>query len=251
MQPQKIISLVPSITQLLFDLGLQEQIVGRTKFCIHPADKIKNIPTIGGTKNLDLKKIIALNPDLIFATKEENEKAQVEELQNQFNIYIKDVCNLEDNYNMISDIGKLTHTETRADAIILKTKDNFKKLKEISNKPVTNKRALYLIWRKPYMTIGSDTFIHSMMESIGLENVFGNSIRYPVIDNLSLVKDMDIQLVLLSSEPYPFKENHIAEIRIQLPAAKILLVDGEYFSWYGSRIMESPEYFEKLLQQID
>lgn len=247
----KIISLVPSITQLLFDIGLENSIVGRTKFCIHPKEKINAIPTVGGTKNIDLQKINLLQPDIIFATKEENEKDQIVALKKDYKVIVFDIKNLEDNYKMIEKIGKLTSTENKAQEIIKQTKQNFEVLKTTPSPSPSLSLSLYLIWRKPYMTIGKDTFIHAMLEEIGLKNMFAHQTRYPIIQNLQTTYFEKCNLVLLSSEPYPFTEKHIKEIQDLLPNAKILLVDGEYFSWYGSKIMEAPTYFQQLNKKIN
>lgn len=247
----RIISLVPSITLLLFDLGLENNIVGRTKFCIHPDERVKNVPTIGGTKNIQIDKIKLLHPTLIIASKEENEKEQIQPLQKEFKVLITDVKNLEDNYKMITKVGKLTGTEIRATEIINETKKNFEALHtSIAQFSTQSINTLYLIWRKPYMTIGKDTFIHSVLENMGLKNLFGHQTRYPIIQNLQTSYFAKCQLVLLSSEPYPFSELHLKEIRQQLPDAKILLVDGEYFSWYGSKMIHAPAYFKELILQI-
>ncbi len=210
----KIISLVPSITLLLFDLGLENSIIGRTKFCIHPKEKVKQIPTIGGTKNIDIEKIKTLQPTIIFATKEENEKVQIIELKKIFNVVIFDVKNLDDNYNMIAKIGKLTSTEIKATEIIEQTKLNFEHLKNINSPslPIAI-GTLYLIWRKPYMTIGKDTFIHAMLETIGLKNMFAHQTRYPIIQNLQTSYFAKCELVLLSSEPYPFTQNILKKFK--------------------------------------
>ncbi|MBP6154737.1 MAG: ABC transporter substrate-binding protein [Chitinophagales bacterium] len=246
---QKIISLVPSITLLLCDLGLENNIVGRTKFCIHPAEKIKKIPIIGGTKNIDLNKIKTLQPDIIFVSKEENIKEQILELKKSFKVIVFDVASLEDNYKMIVKIGKLTNTLERAHKIIIETKLNFEQLK--NNIILSNLNALYLIWKNPYMTVGKDTFIHDMLTQMGLNNLFAHQTRYPIIQNLQTSYFQKCQLVLLSTEPYPFSEKHFKEIQEQLPQAKIILADGEYFSWYGSKIIEAPTYFQQLLEKIN
>jgi ABC-type Fe3+-hydroxamate transport system substrate-binding protein len=249
----KIISLVPSITQLLFDIGLENSIIGRTKFCIHPKEKINTIPTIGGTKNIDLQRINLLQPDIIFATKEENEKEQIVALKKDYKVIVFDIKNLGDNYKMIEKIGKLTATENKAKDIIKQTKQNFETFRSIQLDALKafNLNTLYLIWRKPYMTIGKDTFIHAMLEEIGLKNMFAHQTRYPIIQNLQTTYFEKCNLVLLSSEPYPFTETHIKEIQDLLPNAKILLVNGEYFSWYGSKIMEAPTYFQQLIKKIN
>ncbi|MFN8259707.1 MAG: helical backbone metal receptor [Chitinophagales bacterium] len=251
---QRIISLVPSITLLLFDLGLEKNIVGRTKFCIHPVDKIKSVPVIGGTKQLVIEKIRLLKPDLIIANKEENEKEQIETLKREFKVIVTEVKSLEDNYKMIEKIGKLTKTESIAYEIIIQTKQHFETFSKTLSSSLSfpiNTGTLYLIWRKPYMTIGKDTFIHSMLESMGLKNMFGHQTRYPIIHNFQTSYFANCKLVFLSSEPYPFSEKHIREIQQQLPHAKVVLVDGEYFSWYGSKIKDAPAYFTGLLKQLD
>jgi len=248
MSELRIISLVPSITLLLFDLGLENNIVGRTKFCIHPKEKVKDVATIGGTKNIIEKKINLLKPTIIFASKEENVKEQVETLKENYKVIVFDVKNLEDNYKMIEKIGKLTSTQEKANEIIETTKHNFERLKNTLSPSLS--LSLYLIWRKPYMTVGKDTFIHSMLQTIGLKNMFAHQTRYPIIENLQTSYFAKCQLVLLSSEPYPFTEIHIKEIKQQLPNTKILLVDGEYFSWYGSKMLHAPAYFKELLQTI-
>lgn len=246
-----IVSLVPSITLLLCDLGLEKNIIGRTKFCIHPSDKIQNIPIVGGTKQCDIAKISLLKPDLIIANKEENEKEQIETLKKQFKVLVTDIKNLDDNYKMIERIGKLSGTTGKATEIIRQTMENMAELKTfISRFPKVEPNTLYLIWRKPYMTIGKDTFIHSLLETMGCKNMFAHQTRYPIIHNLQTSYFSKCQLVLLPSEPYPFSEKHLAEIQEQLPNAKVILVDGEYFSWYGSKIRDTPAYFKMLAERI-
>jgi ABC-type Fe3+-hydroxamate transport system substrate-binding protein len=244
----KIISLVPSITLLICDLGLENQIVGRTKFCIHPAGKVKKIPIVGGTKNVDFQKIQLLNPDIIFSTKEENTKEDILALKKSFKVIVFEVDNLADNYKMIEKIGKLTQTEAKAQLIIQQTKAKFEEL--ISSFRPSNLPTLYFIWRKPYMTVGKDTFIHSLLAAMGLKNMFEHQTRYPIIQNLKTSYLEKCKLILLSSEPYPFSEKHIKEFQEQLPQAQILLVDGEFFSWYGSKMIDAPKYFKEILSKI-
>ncbi len=251
MSQLKIISLVPSITLLLFELGLENNIVGRTKFCIQPKEKAPSIPTIGGTKNIDQQKIKLLQPTIIFATKEENEKEQINQLKQDYKVVVFDIKNIDDNYKIIEKIGKLTSTEQKANEIIQQTKSNFQELEQHLNAATIKElNTMYLIWRKPYMTIGKDTFIHAMLETIGFKNMFAHQTRYPIIHNLQTSYFTKCQLVLLSSEPYPFTEKHIAEIQEKLPHAKIVLVDGEYFSWYGSKMISAPIYFKTLITSI-
>ncbi len=240
----KIVSLVPSITEALFDLGLTEhEIVGRTKFCIHPAEKVKNVAVIGGTKNINIDKIKALQPDLILANKEENVKEQVEALMDDFRVMVTNVENIEDNYYLLKNLGKLFQKEDRAQSFNLKIYEVLNEAK-VNSKP----KAAYLIWNNPYMTIGSDTFIHKIMAEIGFENLFKDRKRYPEIKTEDLA---GADLIMLSSEPFPFKEKHIEELKAVYPEKKIMIVDGEAFSWYGTHIAKCGDYFKELIREVD
>jgi ABC-type Fe3+-hydroxamate transport system substrate-binding protein len=241
--PQRIISLVPSQTELLYDLVLEERVVGITKFCVHPEVWFRTKARIGGTKNLNIEKVLSLQPDLVIANKEENVKEQVEALAAKLPVWVSDVNNLEDAYEMIASIGSLTNTDPRATELITKIKAGFNEL-AANAKPVAPMRCAYLIWKDPYMTAGGDTFINDMLFRCGLQNVFAHLTRYPSV-TLPALQGANCQVVLLSSEPYPFKEKHIAEIEAALPGVKVLLVDGEMFSWYGSRLLLAPAYFSR------
>lgn len=247
--PRKIISLVPSQTELLFDLGLQEEVIAITKFCVHPTDWFQTKTRIGGTKALNIEKIIELQPDLIIANNEENVKDQVASLAQHFPVWVTEVANLEDAVRMIDDIGTLTGKQAAADMInagILSAFEHFEK--RVNETPVKI-NAAYFIWRDPYMTIGRDTFIHDMMQRAGLHNIFENETRYPEI-SIEDLKDRHCELILLSSEPFPFAEKHIPELQDQLPGVKMILVDGEMFSWYGSRLLKTPAYMDYIRQQV-
>ena len=235
----KIISLVPSITELLFDLGLKNQIIGRTKFCIHPQPEIKAIPQFGGTKKLHIENIIKANPDLIVANKEENLKSEIEELQKHLKVHVTDVSNLDENNQMILDLGHLTNAVEAAQNIVNVINAEFDRLPRHELKP----NVLYLIWKKPMMSVGQDTFIHNMLDYAGFANICGQDSRYPEIKS---IENLHPDYVFLSSEPFPFKEKHMPEIQEKFPNAKMVLVDGEMFSWYGSRMRLAPEYFIKL-----
>jgi len=240
----KVISLVPSITEALFDLGLTEkEIIGRTKFCIHPAEKVKNVEIIGGTKNLNIEKIRSLHPDLILANKEENVKEQVESLMNDFKVTVYNTETIEDNYYLVKNLGLLFNKEERAQTFNLKIYDVL--YEATLNSKV---KAAYLIWKNPYMTVGSDTFIHNILSEIGFENIFKNQTRYPEIRT----EDLDeADVIMLSSEPFPFKEKHIAELKEVYPHKKIMIVDGEAFSWYGTHIAKCESYFRELILEFD
>lgn len=240
----KVISLVPSITEALFDLGLTEnEVIGRTKFCIHPHEQIKNVEIIGGTKNINIEKIKSLQPDLILANKEENIKEQVEALMHDFKVMVTHVETVEDNYYLVKSLGNIFRQEEKAKAYNLKTY-------EVLNQAKINSRikVAYLIWKNPYMTIGSDTFIHHILTEIGFENSFKDKIRYPEIK----VEDLaETDIIMLSSEPFPFKEKHMDELKAFYPDKKIMIVDGEAFSWYGTHIAKCGKYFNELLSEIN
>jgi ABC-type Fe3+-hydroxamate transport system substrate-binding protein len=243
--PKRIISLVPSQTELLFDLGLDEEVIGITKFCVHPEHWFKTKTRVGGTKQLHLQKIKELQPDLIIANKEENVREQIEELAKEFPVWISDVTNLQDALNMIESIGQVTNKQSTANEITSQIKTTFTQLQTPNPKLPT----CYLIWKDPYMTIGRDTFINEMMKYAGFQNVFEDQQRYPQI-SIEQIHAANCQILLLSSEPYPFKQKHIEEIQPLLPDTKIILVDGEMFSWYGSRLSKAPAYFQQLQNQV-
>jgi ABC-type Fe3+-hydroxamate transport system substrate-binding protein len=241
-EPQRIISLVPSQTELLYDLGLDERVIGITKFCVHPSHWHKAKTHVGGTKQLKVDIIHRLEPDIIIANKEENTKEQIEELSSTFPVWVSDVNDIDTACEMILQVGDFTNKSNTAGKLVNEIKEGFKNIPSRNNKPT----AIYLIWKKPYMTVGADTFIHSMMKVAGFENLFASHSRYPVI-SLEQVQEMQPQYLLLSSEPFPFKEKHVEEFRKILPKTKVLLVDGEMFSWYGSRMKLAAEYLKQVI----
>ena len=238
----KIISLVPSITETLFDFGLTaDEVIGRTKFCIHPINLVKNVEVIGGTKNLNIEKIRSLKPDLIIANKEENEKLQVEELMKDFKVWVTDIETLEDNQDFISDLATLLYKENLALDFNRKIASVFTDIKLSDSKKVA-----YLIWKNPYMTVGSDTFINEVLVRSGFENLFKSRKRYPEV-SVEELKNADV--IFLSSEPFPFQQKHIDELQIELPNNEIILVDGEAFSWFGTHLMKVGNYLKDLSSQ--
>ena len=255
--PRRIISLVPSQTELLYSLGLGDSVVGITRFCVHPDSWFRQKSRIGGTKAVDFARVEALQPDLIIANKEENERPQVEALAERYPVWVSDIKTLADALAMIRSIGQLTGTEAAANPLAdeialrftaLETTVSNSTREAAAHRPVAGNRVAYLIWKNPWMTAGGDTFIHQMLTHAGFTNVFENQIRYPEIDLTDLAGGH--LTILLSSEPYPFRERHIHEIKEMLPQARVELVDGEFFSWYGSRLLLAPAYFQLLREQV-
>jgi len=246
--PNRIISLVPSITELLHHLGLEEETVGITKFCVHPEEWFRGKTRIGGTKTIDINKVKELKPDLIIASKEENIKGQVEALAKDFPVWLTDVNNLEDALEMIRNTGKLTGRLPEAEKLVNEINEKFLAIQPLAAKN-DKIRTAYLIWKDPYMAAGLNTYINSMLRFAGFINAFAHLTRYPEV-TIEAIKASECQLLLLSSEPYPFKQKHIDELQSQLPEVKILLADGEMFSWYGSHLLEVPGYFGRLYESM-
>jgi ABC-type Fe3+-hydroxamate transport system substrate-binding protein len=245
--PKRIISVVPSQTELLYDLGLENEVVGITKFCIHPKKWFEIKVRVGGTKTLDLEKIKQLKPDLIIANKEENTKEQIEELQRLFPVWTSDIRNLADSLEMIKQVGIITNSDSKAEKIISKIKEDFKLLASIKKQL---KSTLYFIWKNPYMSVGTTTFIHDVMKRAGFMNALKSKENYPIITE-EQIRTINPQLILLSSEPFPFKKKHIKQFENICPNAQILLVDGELFSWYGSRLTKTVHYLIDLYPKIN
>ncbi len=236
--PERIISLVPSQTELLVDLGLEEKIVGITKFCVHPAHLRKSKTIVGGTKNYRFEVIESLKPDLIIGNKEENEHAGIERLAESFPVWMSDISTFGDSLKMILDVGELTGTPKEAKKIA----DQISK--GLSEELPYKGSAIYLIWNKPIMVAGQDTFINVTMGKAGFKNLV-ESKRYPEL-SIEQIQELKPEYLLLSSEPFPFKEKHLKYYQNYFPNTKVKIVDGELFSWYGSRLLKSKAYFDTL-----
>lgn len=242
--PKRIVSVVPSQTELLYDLGLNQEVIGITKFCVHPEEWFRTKTRIGGTKTVKVEMVASLQPDLIIANKEENAKEQLEQLEKIAPVWISDIKDISGAFDMIQHIGRITGKQAEATALIDQIKKDFSILKK---QTATNKiiRAVYLIWKDPYMAAGGDTFINDMMELCCWQNILSDIPRYPAI-TIEELKVKNTELILLSSEPFPFKQKHIDELKTALPSAEIMLVDGEIFSWYGSRMKYAASYISRL-----
>ena len=239
--PCRIVSLVPSQTELLYELGLGDKVVGITKFCIYPDEWFQTKKRVGGTKQLSIEAIKKLNPDLIIGNKEENTKEAIEELEKIAPVWLSDIYTIQDALNMIEQIGQLTDTFLKSTEIIKEIRSAFASLLKSNN----TKKVLYFIWNDPFYVVGKNTFISDMIKACGWINVCKEE-RYPEWVFTELQPDY----VFLSSEPYPFNSSHISEMEKRFPKSKVILVDGELFSWYGSRMKFSPAYFQQLIHQL-
>lgn len=242
-KPERIISLVPSQTEFLYDLGLEEEIVGLTKFCVHPQNLKKTKQIIGGTKSFHFEIINQLNPDLIIGNKEENYKEGIAKLREKYNVWMSDISTLEQASMMMKEVGVLVDKKSKSEEIIHLIENSFNQF----HLPVDQK-VLYLIWQNPLMSVGKDTFINEMLNRCGFENVIKGQERYPVITE-GEIRNLKPDIILLSSEPFPFKERNLKEFQLKFPETAVKLVDGELFSWYGSRLLYSAAYFQEIYHQ--
>lgn len=238
-----MISLCPAITTTLYSLTLDKEIVGRTRYCTYPKSKVNNANIIGGTKEIDIERIRELQPDLIIAEKEENTKEIVQQLEIEFSVYVCEVRSIEENYQMIHDVGTITNKQKEATLLIKKIKETFINLPNLHGK-----RVAYVIWKNPYMVVGHSTYIHSVLEAMNTVNPFTKlESRYPIV-TIEEIKQSQLDYLLLATEPYSFTEQHIKEMATQLPNVTPLLIDGEML-WYGANMLESANYLKNFFHR--
>lgn len=248
-KPKRIVSLVPSQTELLYDLGLEDQIIGLTKFCVHPYHLKQTKAIVGGTKNIKIDTIRELKPDIILCNKEENTQEIVELCEQVAPVHVSDIFTIDDALELTKQYGELFSRRTEASKIIQKINfklDDFKGF--IKDHPP--KKVAYFIWRNPWMVAGNNTFINYLLELNKFTNIYGNKNRYPEVEIKKIRLEGDPDYVFLSSEPYPFKEEHAFELGRFTHHAKTVFVDGEMFSWYGSRLLKAFDYFKELHRRI-
>jgi ABC-type Fe3+-hydroxamate transport system substrate-binding protein len=251
--PRRIISLVPSQTEFLFDIGLDSEICAVTRFCIRPSDKTALKEKIGGTKRFDIEKIHKLKPHLLIGNKEENYLEGIDELKKHYPVWMSNIFSLADAYGMMEEVSRITGRQTEGEKLLEQIRTSFEEWEEFKktegNVSQPRQSCAYFIWRKPYMVAASDTFINHMLQVFGLSNVFAHLSRYPEL-SAEQIASATPDYVLLSSEPYSFSEKHFAEFSAFFPNAKIMLVNGEMFSWYGSRLRFTVDYFKKLSKSL-
>ena len=242
----RVVCLVPSLSELLMDLGLDSKLVGVTKFCVHPQDLRGSNVVVGGTKSIHLDKIAALNPDLIIANKEENSQEIVASCASLAPVYVSDINNFDEFKIFLKDLGILFNIKDRTDALMRNFQNRVDSFRS-NHKSLPPRKVAYLIWKNPLMAAGGDNFINVILNELHLNNIFENKAgRYPEVTESEL---NDADLIFLSSEPFPFSEKHIQEFK-DVTNTKILLVDGEFFSWYGSRLLLAFDYFDLLLNDL-
>lgn len=243
-RPRRIVSLVPSQTELLFHLGLDEEIAGVTRFCVHPAEKCKQKTIVGGTKQFNLEMVDRLQPDLILGNKEENYEEGIARLREKYAVWLSDVITLQDACEMIAAVGAMVDKGQKAAQLVDDVQSAMAALPDWPRL-----RAAYLIWRRPYMVAGHKTFAHEMLHRCGFVNVFGQLPRYPEVTTAQ-IREAKPDVLLLSSEPFPFSDRHLPGFRERFPAIPAVLVDGQMFTWYGSRLLKAPAYFHSLRNRL-
>ncbi len=245
-RPRRIVSLVPSLTEALAALGLDAETVGITRFCVHPAGWKQRKAVVGGTKGTDPARVLALAPDLVVANREENDRAPVEALAAAgVPVWLSDIATVADALDALRSLGRVSARAAEGDALAARVADAFAGVPP----PPRPVRAVYLIWRDPWMTVGADTIVHDVLARTGVANAFGDRARYPAVTP-DEIRAADPDVVMLSSEPYPFAAKHVAEVQALAPRARVVLVDGEAFSWYGPRLALAPAETARALGEI-
>lgn len=245
----RLVSLCPSLTELVFDLGRGDDLVGRTKFCVHPAGRVDRVESVGGTKNPKIARIVELAPDLVLLNEEENRREDAEALASAgIRCHVSFPHDVDETAHMIRAIGAALGRPAEADRIAADIEQRATRVRNRARgAPLV--RYAYLIWRNPWMVAGSDTFVAAMLALAGGVNVFADRRdRYPIVTP-EQIADADPDVVLLSSEPFPFKDKHAEELATAtgLPRQRMQLVDGEYLTWHGSRTPAGIDYAERVI----
>lgn len=248
--PKRIVSLVPSQTELLYDLALENEIVGITRYCVHPFHLKATKTIVGGTKKVDYNKIKDLKPDFILCNKEENSYDLLPELEKIAPTYFSDVNTIQDAVDLILRLGSIFNRRTESDNLAHKIEFKLNDFKLfIKDKPI--KKVAYFIWGQPYMVAANDTFINEMLELNNFENIYANMSRYPKVEINKIRHEGDPDVIILSSEPYPFKDQHAMEIGTFTNRSITFFADGEMFSWPGSRMLLAFDYFKELHKKLE
>lgn len=247
----RIVSLCPSLTELVFDLGAGDRLVGVTRYCVHPADGVAGIEKVGGTKDPDVGRIVELAPDLVLLNREENRIEDARALEAAgIRCHVSMPRDCDETAAMVRSIGAAIGRADAAGKIAAEIERRAAAVRRRARSaaPV---RFAYLIWRKPWMTVNADTFAHALLTQAGGVNVFADRTdRYPEIEAAELAAAAP-DLVLLCTEPFPFGAEHVAELAeaTGLPASRFRIADGEYLSWHGSRTVDGIDYAARLIDE--
>ncbi len=246
--PSRIVSLVPSLTEALFAFGVGERVVGRTRYCRWPPGAVGRVPKVGGTKKVDVERILALEPDLVVAVREENSRKDVEEIAATGVPVLLGAP--ETVAGAIDFLGELAEKTRASEAgVFLEAAD--RACRTVRKRAGTARRVFVPIWKNPYMTVGSDTYVHDLLRVCGGENVFGHRARYPEV-TLEEIEAARPEVILLPDEPYPFSAEDLAEIyALDVPAVRensVHLADGKLLTWYGPRMAGSLVQLSALLK---
>jgi ABC-type Fe3+-hydroxamate transport system substrate-binding protein len=247
--PNRIVSLVPSLTEALFAFGVGERVVGRTRYCLWPARTVGKVPTVGGTKKVDVRRVLELEPDLVVAVKEENTRENIEELEEAgVPVFVGAPESVAGAIALLRELAERVEA-LRVEAVLGPIERVYGRLQEVAGREA--RRVFVPIWKKPYMSVGSDTYVHDILKTCGGENVCGDTMRYPVVA-LEEVEAAQPEVVLLPDEPYPFSAEDLPEFyALDVPAAysdRIHLVDGKLLTWYGPRMVSSLTQLSALLR---
>ncbi len=248
-QKAKILSLVPSLTELMFDLGLENSLVGRTAFCVHPKNRIKSIPSIGGTKQVNWEKVEAAAPTHALVNIDETPKELAEALSGKGIIpIVTHPIAPQDNLELFRFFGRLFDREDQAEKLCQSFDSAWEELKTIQA-DLPDRKVLYLIWKDPFMTVSQDTYISQMLNLINWHSLgHDENRRYPEVPSTSdSIEKAD--LILFATEPFPFKDENLKEFSQEHPEikAELKIVDGEVFSWYGSRSIQSLRLLKQMV----
>jgi ABC-type Fe3+-hydroxamate transport system substrate-binding protein len=248
--PHRIVSLVPSLTEALFAFGVGEKVVGRTRYCLWPPRAVGKVPTVGGTKRADVRRVLELEPDLVIAVKEENTRENINELEEAgVPVFVGAPENVAGAITMLRDLASRIESP-RAGAVLDPIERVYGRLREEAGQRDRH-RVFVPIWKNPYMSVGSDTYVHDVLRTCGGENVCGDMARYPVV-TLEEIEAMQPGTILLPDEPYPFSAEDLEEVyALDVPATnadRIHLVDGKLLTWYGPRMASSLMQLAALLR---
>jgi ABC-type Fe3+-hydroxamate transport system substrate-binding protein len=252
MRRMRVVSLCPSLTELVFDLGLGDSLVGVTEYCVHPAEGVRRVEKVGGTKTPDVARIAALAPDLVLLNEEENRREDAEALTAAgVPCHVSFPRDALETAAMVRDIGAALDSADAAESIARDIEQRRERVLAAA-RGAREVSWAYLIWRKPWMSVNADTFAHALLSQAGGRNVFASrDERYPVVTPEELAA-ADPELVLLCSEPFPFEDRHARELSeaTGLPLQRFRLADGEYLSWHGSRTPAGIDYAAGLIASV-